>query len=135
MSIIYLAPSSPAEQFILARCFSQSECASYRSLIIIAFAALAIVIFLSAILSYSFWIKLCFLSMEDLLAGIFTFRGLLFHWFFVLSLLVSYSSTQKGKRHFSLFEERILTDLEAEINLVNFHIRGIGLGRILTSSV
>ena len=73
--------------------------------------------------------------MEDLLAGIFTFRGLLFHWFFVLSLLVFYSSTQEGKRHFSLFEERILTDLEAEINLVNFHIRGIGPGRALTSSV
>ena len=60
--------------------------------------------------------------MEDLLAGIFTIRGRLFHWFFFLSLLVFYSSTQGGKRHFSLFEDRILKDLEAEINLVDFHI-------------
>ena len=68
--------------------------------------------------------------MDDLLAGIFTFRGRLFHWFFVLLLLVFYSSTQEGKIHFSLFEDRILTDLEAEINLVDFHKRGIGPGRV-----
>ena len=60
--------------------------------------------------------------MDDLLAGIFTFRGNLFHWFFVLSLLVFYSSTEGGKRNFSLFEDRILTDVEAEINFVDFHI-------------
>ena len=73
--------------------------------------------------------------MEDLLAGIFTIRGRLFHWFFVLLLLVFYSSIQGGKRHFSLFEDIILTDLEAEINLVDFRIRGIGPGRAFISSV
>ena len=73
--------------------------------------------------------------MEDRLAGIFTIRGRLFHWFFVLLLLVFYSSTQGGKRHFSLFEDIILTDLEAEINLVDFHIRGIGPGRAYISLV
>ena len=62
-------------------------------------------------------------SMDDLLAWIFTFRGRLFRWLFVLLLLVFYSSTQGDKRNFPIFEDRILTDLEVEISLVDFHPR------------
>ena len=35
----------------------------------------------------------------------------------------------------SLFEDRMLTDLEAEINFVDFHLRGIGPGRASIISV
>ena len=122
MSSIYLALSSSAENLLwLSTLFS--EYVSYGYLIIIAFAALAVIIFSSAVLSSSFWINLCFFSMDDLLAWIFTFRGRLFRWFFVLLLLVFYSSTQGDKRNFPLFEDRILTDLEVEVSLVDFHPR------------
>ena len=49
---------------------------------------------------------LCFLTMDVFFQEFFALRERLYHWFFVILLLVSYSSAQEGKSNFSPFEDR-----------------------------
>ena len=124
MSSIYLALSSSAENLLwLSTLFQPIRIRVIWIPHNNCFCSSSSNYFSSAVLSSSFWINLCFFSMDDLLAWIFTFRGRLFRWFFVLLLLVFYSSTQGDKRNFPLFGDRILTDLEVEVSLVDFHPR------------
>ena len=44
--------------------------------------------------------------MDVFLQVFFAFRERLYHWFFVILLLMSYSSAQEGKSNFSPFEDR-----------------------------
>ena len=49
---------------------------------------------------------LFFLTMDVFFQEFFTLRERLYHWFFVILLLVSYSSAQEGKSNFLSFEDR-----------------------------
>ena len=49
---------------------------------------------------------LFFLTMDVFLQGFFAFRERLYHWFFVILLLMSYLSAQEGKSNFSPFKDR-----------------------------
>lgn len=129
MSNIYLVPSSSAENLLgLSTLFQPIRIRVIWIPHCNFFCSLSSNYFFIGSSFFFLWINLCFFSMDDLRTLIFTFRGRLFRWFFVLLLLAFYSSTQGGKRHFPLFENRILTNLGVEINLVDFHIRGIGPG-------
>ena len=124
MSSIYLALSSSAEHLLwLSTLFQPIRRRVIWTPHFNCFCSLSSNYFFIGSSFFFLWINLCFFSMDDLRAWIFTFRGGLFRWFFVLLLLVFYSSTQGDKRNFPLFEDRILTDLEVEISLVDFHPR------------